>query len=277
MSKVIRTARISGSIVTLGDAERELHLKEEQQEPDESVVDLARLLDARVEEVCKQLDQEWEERLRREKEELQAAADQHLQEAQAQWQAEREQLHQQRYEEGHQAGMDAREAEAREAVERLDRLHQAFKQERTQVLKEAELLVVDLATTLAHRVTGIQAEIDHKVLVRVIQTALEHLNERSNLEIKVHPDDLQIARRFAQRWVEKVAQDAVLKVTSSDHVSRGGCMVEGREENIDARLDEQFQVLNRALRAALFGEDETSESGDGEDSEERGEEGSSDE
>lgn len=276
MSKIIRTARISGAVVTLGNVERELYLQEEQ-EPDESVIDLARLLDARVEEVCKQLSEEWQERLRREKEELQAAAEKRLQEAEEQWQTERQQLHQQRYEEGYQAGLDAREAEARDAVERLDALHQAFKQERAQVLQEAELLVVDLATALARRVTRIQAEIDHEVLVRVMQTALGHLSERSNLEIKVHPDDLRIARRFAQRWVEKVARDAVLKVTPSDHVSRGGCMVEGKEENIDARLDEQFQVLNQILRAALSGEEEASESGDDEDSEERDKEETGDE
>ena len=32
-------------------------------------------------------------------------------------------------------------------------------------------------------------------------------------------------------------------------------MIEGGEENIDARLDEQFQVLHAALRAAVGGEE----------------------
>jgi len=264
VSKVIRTARIAGPVVTLGEVERDLY-RAEADGSEEVLVDLARLVDDQVAAMRQQLEAQWEERLRREKEELQAAADQGLAEAETRWQAEREQVHQQRYEEGYQAGLDAREAEAREAVERLDILHQALIQERAQVLKEAERAVVDLAVALAHRVTGIQAEIDHQVLVRVIRTALEHLGEGSNLEIKIHPDDLQIARRFVQKWVEKVAQDAVIKVLPSDHVGRGGCMIEGREENIDARLEEQFQVLQQALRAAVYGEDDEGENAVSED------------
>jgi hypothetical protein len=32
-------------------------------------------------------------------------------------------------------------------------------------------------------------------------------------------------------------------------------MLEGAEENLDARLEEQFQVLHRALRAAVYDEE----------------------
>lgn len=253
MSKIIRTVRVTGPVVTLGEVERELYLKEEEvQEP--PLVDLARLLEDRMAAMRKRLEEEWTARLSKEKEALQAAADQRLSEAEARWQAEREQLYQQRYEEGYQAGLEAREAEAREAVERLAALHQAIEQERAQLLREAEGLVVELAIAVARRIVGVQVEIDPKVLLRGVRAALEQLSEWSQLELKVHPDDLQIARRFAQRWVEKVAQQAIIKVLPSDSVGRGGCLVEGNEENIDARLESQLQVLHQALRAALSGE-----------------------
>ena len=258
MSKIIRTARIAGPVVTLGEAERGLYLKKGRDKEDAGI-DLAGLLEARVTEVCQQLETEWEQRLQQEKDALQAAADQRLQESETQWKTELEQISRQRYEEGHQTGLDEREAEAREAVERLDVLHQAFKQERAQLLHEAEGLVVDLAIAVARRIIGVQVECDEKLLMRVIRTALQHMGEESNLEIKVHPDDLQIARRFAQLWVQKVDQDAVLKVRPSEHVSRGGCMVEGREESVDARLEEQLQVLHQALRTTLGNEEEPSQ------------------
>ena len=252
MSKVIRAVRITGQVVTLGQAERDLYQDEGQEE---GVLDLASLLQTRVEAVQGQLNKEWEARLRQERESLQAAAAKQLEEAEARWQAELEQARQQRFEEGHQAGVAAKEAEAREAVERLDVLHQSLEKERGQILREAEVLVVDLAAALARRVTKIQAETDHRILIQVVRNALEHLSEHSNLLIRVHPEELKIARKFAARWTEKIDRDAVLKVLASEHVSRGGCMIEGGEENIDARLDEQFQVLHEALRAAIGGEE----------------------
>ena len=44
----------------------------------------------------------------------------------------------------------------------------------------------------------------------------------------------------------------MLKVRASEIVARGGCMIEGLEENVDARLEEQIKVLHDGLRTALF-------------------------
>jgi flagellar assembly protein FliH len=255
LAKIYRTVRIDGPVVTLGKAEHQLHQKEGQEE-EAPVVDVAALLAARVEEAQGQLNAEWEIRLQQERTDLQAEADARLEESETRWRAEMEQIHQQRYEEGHADGVAAKEQEVREAVERLDALHQSLSQERGQVLIEAEIVMVDLALALAQRVTGMQIELDHKVLTRVMRNALEHLSEHSNLVVKVHPEDLQIANKFAAMWVEKVAQEAVLKVEASNHVDRGGCMIEGREENVDARINEQFEVLQEALRAAVYAKKE---------------------
>ena len=250
MSKIIRTVRLGGEVITLGAAERDLHEEAEEQSLDS--IGLAQIIDEQVTGVRKQLDTEWEAKLRQEMEYLQAEADKRLQASEAQGEEQRGEVHQQRYEEGYQVGLDEREAESVEAVARIGVLHESMIAERAQVLKEAEETVVNLAAALAKRIVGFQVEASPKVLVQVVRSALRHLSDSSNLEIKVHPDDLQMARRFAAHWVEKVDEDAVLKVRASDHVGRGGCMIEGREENVDARLEEQAQVLHDGLRAAFF-------------------------
>ena len=250
----MRSVRVDGPVVTLGEAERRIHSAQGEEEAP-GALNLGNMVEARVEAVRRQLNEQWEARLNQERERQAAGAARQLEEAETRWQAELERVKQERYDEGHQAGLAAREAEAREAVERFGVVHDSLARERGQVLREAEVTVVDLAVALARRVVGIQAEMDHKVLVRIVRSALEHLSDHSFLQIKVHPDDLQIARRFAAAWVEKVSQSSVLRVEASDHVSRGGCMIEGQEENVDARLVEQFQVLQDALRGAIYGDE----------------------
>ena len=156
VSKVIRTVRLGGSVVTLGEAERELNEEIEEQSLDS--IGYGQLIESQVEQVRKELEAEWEAKLRQEMEYLQAEADKSMREAETRFGEDRAQVHQQRYDEGYQAGLDQREAEAAEAVLRMGVLHD------------------------------------------------------SNMEIKVHPDDLQIARRFAAHWIEKVDQDAVLNL-----------------------------------------------------------------
>ena len=122
MSKVIRTARIDGPVVVLGELERKLY-QDDGKEQEPALFDLAAMLEARVEAVRNELNQEWEERLQQERHKLQEAAEKKLEEDKAKWNVEFEEVHRQRYAEGLQEGVESKEAEAREAVERLDVLH----------------------------------------------------------------------------------------------------------------------------------------------------------
>jgi len=244
---------MSDAVVTLGGAAGSLHLQDGDA-AEQPTVDLESLLASRLEAALGAVVQEWEGRLQQEHETMRAAAERRQEEADEAHRAELEQVRQERYDEGHQAGVTAKEDEVREAVARLDALHESLKAARRQVLMEAETLVVDLAVAIARRVTGIQVETDPKALLTVVRTALEHIGDRSSLVIKVHADDLGIARRFARRWVEKMDAEAVLRVVVGDTVERGGCMIEGQTENVDARLEEQLGALHAALREAVDAE-----------------------
>ncbi|MCC7263644.1 MAG: hypothetical protein IT369_14095 [Candidatus Latescibacteria bacterium] len=251
MSKVIRTVRFSGPVVTLGQLERELYLNQLDEAEGGTDVDLAGLLSNRVENLGQELEARWEARLQEERRQLQEEAEARLAQTEAHWQQVVEQTSKERYQEGFAAGVADREAEARQAVETMAQLHDAIEVQRAQILREADQLVVDLAVAVARRVTGVQAAFDSKILLRAVRDALEHLGGQSQLVLKVHPEDLNIARKFAQRWTEKSGRDTPLRVRAGDEVDRGGCLLEGDEANLDARLETQLEALRLALMDAL--------------------------
>ena len=152
MSKIIRTARVGSSAVTIGKPPRTLSVEDEEH-LDPPAVDLAVLIQARVAESKQELDAEWEKRLSRELGQVREAAEEKLAQAEAQSREQHEKIAKERYDEGYKAGSDDNIAEVTRAVSRLDALHESLKQEHSQVLLEAENLVVDLASALAQRVT----------------------------------------------------------------------------------------------------------------------------
>ncbi len=250
MSRIIRTVRIAGPVFTLGQAERELRLKASEGDLNGGL-DLERIVRERAAALRQELEQHA---AARHQEAVQAAAEaaaRRLQEVQEQAAVDQQRTAERRFQEGYRQGLDEREAEAREAVERLATLHEALKQERARVLRDGEELVVDLAMAVAERILDAQVDLDRTVVARIIRKTLEHLGEHGNLEVHVHPDDLKLARRLVQRWVERVDRDSVIRVRVSDLVDRGGCMVEGKEQNVDARLCPQLTVLHEALRRRL--------------------------
>jgi flagellar assembly protein FliH len=252
VSKIIRTVRVAGPVVTLGQAERDLYLRNEATD-ETAQLDLAKLVAARVGELRQGLEETLSSRHQEAMEAAESAAAQRLEAAQSQAAAELERVAQQRHQEGYQEGLDQREAEAREAVERMGTLHEALKQEHGQILREADTLIVDVAVAVAERIVRARVDVDRTVVARIVHAALDDLAAHGLLEIHVHPDDLQVARRFAQRWVERVDDDAVIKVRGSEHISRGGCMIEGADQNVDARLERQLAALRDALQEQAEG------------------------
>ncbi len=253
MSKVIRTARFTGPVVTVGQAERDLYVERyRDQDQGAEGLGLADLLAQDAVQTVDELNAEWERKLQQEVNYVRGEGEKHIQESEAAWQQERAQLHEQRYEEGVRSGVEQCEAEVKEAVDRIDVLHQSIEAERAQIMVEAETDVVDLIMSISRKILDLQAVSNPKGLLQVVRNALSHMSERSNLEIQVHPEDLAVVQRYAKEWVAKVDKQAVLKVHESPHVDRGGCMIGGREENVDARIEEQLQVLHQMLRNAVF-------------------------
>ena len=253
MSKVIRTARFTGPVVTVGQAERDLYVERYRDEDQGTEgLGLADLLAQDAAQTVNALNAEWERKMQQEVSYVRGEGEKHLQEVETAWQHERAQLHEQRYEEGVRSGVEQCEAEVKEAIDRIDVLHQSIEANRAQIIIEAETDVVDLVMLISRKILGLQAVSNPKALLQVVRNALSHMSERSNLKIQVHPDDLAVAQRYANHWVAKVDKQAVLKVRESPHVDRGGCMIEGREENIDARVEEQLQALHQLLRSAVF-------------------------
>jgi flagellar biosynthesis/type III secretory pathway protein FliH len=251
VAKVIRPVRISSNVVTLGQAVSGLYL--DQDDGEEVGIDMAALVARRAENLQGRLETEWRDRLEAERQRLEGEGSQTQESAQLRWDQERAELVEARYQEGYAAGVEAKEEEVRQALERLEALHEAFANQRRKIVREAETLVVEVALGLGRRITGLQAETDPKILARVMRRALENLAESGEITVRVHPDDLQLARRFAAHWVKKVEEDTVLKVRPGANIEPGGCMIEGVDENIDARLEAQFRVLGEELRQAVLG------------------------
>ena len=268
MSKVIRTARFAGPVVTVGQAERDLYVERYRDGAEGADgLGLAGLLTQDAQQREHALNAEWESKLQSEVSYVRGEGEKRLQEAEAAWQNERAQLNEERYEEGVRSGVEQCEAEVKEAISRIEVLHQSLEANRAQIMVEAEVDVVDLVVFIARKILGLQAVSNPKALLQVVRNALSHMSEKSNLEIRVHPDDLAVVQRYANHWVAKVDKEAVLKVRESVHVDRGGCLIEGAEENIDARLEEQLQAMHQRLRSAVFdqadaGEERSSQSED---------------
>lgn len=142
---------------------------------------------------------------------------------------------------GYAAGYDRGEAEARRhmqsQVERFHGLAARLDEARAALLDDAEDGAVELAFVAVCRILGEQAATREGVLAMVAQCAIA-VREREQVDVRLHPDD------FAQLGTEGAQQ---LRFRPDPGIVMGGCVVDGANGSLDARLETQLARLAETL------------------------------
>jgi type III secretion protein L len=147
------------------------------------------------------------------------------------------QLREAAYQEGHQA-----------ALGELNRFLLDAREKRDTALKDVEQDVLRLAVKLAEKIIGRAIDQDDETLADIVATAIRHARQQEMLVIRVNPADLSIVQRYHDR-LSSTTRARYLDIVADPRVGRGGCVVESESGAVDAQLETQLRVLERALLA----------------------------
>ena len=124
---------------------------------------------------------------------------------------------------------------------------------RDETLRKTEKDVLTLAVRLAEKIVGREIESDDKAIIDIVSTAMQNARQRERLTIKVNPADLPEVKKEAKQ-LKASAQTKYIDFVADPRVEKGGCLIESEVGTVDARLETQFRVLERALLAQSEGE-----------------------
>jgi type III secretion protein L len=141
------------------------------------------------------------------------------------------------YEEGHEAALAELNHVLLEAHERRDA-----------ALAGAERDVLRLAVKLAEKIIGREIERDDATLADLVSAALRHVRQQEALTVRVNPADLPRVQAHRDR-LDPAGRARFIDLVADPRVGHGGCIIEGESGTVDARLDTQLRVLERALLA----------------------------
>lgn len=166
-----------------------------------------------------------------------AEAAQHAEELRARAELEARELREAAYVEGRE-----------EALSELNQLLLEAHERREAAFAEAERDVLRLAVKLAEKIIGREIERDDAALADLVAAALRHARQQEALTIRVNPADLPRVLAHRDR-LDPSGRARFLDLVPDPRVGHGGCIIEGESGTVDARLDTQLRVLERALLA----------------------------
>jgi flagellar assembly protein FliH len=111
---------------------------------------------------------------------------------------------------------------------------------RTSMFAQSEQAILDLVAHIAKVIFGEGVTLPREALETAFGRALTEARPLGNLRVRVHPSDAAI---LSPAWAQQVAPTGQrLELVSDETIRRGGCLVEGENGMVDARVDSQLQL-----------------------------------
>jgi type III secretion protein L len=127
------------------------------------------------------------------------------------------------------------------------------RERRDAAVASAERDVLTLAVKLAEKIIGREIERDLAALADIVAAALRHARQNEALTVRVNPADLPSVEAHRTR-LDPAGRARFLDLVADPRVGPGGCVIESESGTVDAQLETQLRVLERALLARAAGD-----------------------
>ena len=151
---------------------------------------------------------------------------------------------------------EAEEAARREAAERLAASHRALEAALDAVeaaeapaLRALEKNIVALAVAVARHVIGREVKGDARAIAELVRRAIAEFPIDQPLRVRLNPGDLSTISAAVSPDGEPlaIAPGRNLRWVADPRIESGGCMVEGREQIVDGRVDRALERIYKAM------------------------------
>lgn len=143
----------------------------------------------------------------------------------------------------------AREQGYEDGIAKLNELALRFQEQQSKLQEENRASLIRLAVRVSEKILGRELEVNEDALTDIVIRAIRGIRHERRIQIRVHPSELAKSRAGLGRILEEVGATKEIEFREDASVTSGGCIVETDLGIIDARLDTQLRVLEKALLA----------------------------
>ena len=113
-------------------------------------------------------------------------------------------------------------------------------------VERMEAEIVRLALSIAKKIIGYETK-HSQVIQHVVKQAMEKVNDTRQLIIKLNPKDLDAVQLLKADLLPEDDLGANFRIEADEGIKRGGCIIETQLGDIDARIDQQLNIIEALL------------------------------
>ena len=121
----------------------------------------------------------------------------------------------------------------------------------TSVRGDMEKVLVPVALKAAKKIVGREMELSENTIVDIVSNTLKSVSQHKRIVIYVNKKDLDPLEKGRERLKNIFENLETLSVRERNDIAPGGCVIETEGGIINARLDNQWNALEKAFSALI--------------------------
>lgn len=158
---------------------------------------------------------------------------------------------------GEQDGKEAAGNRIQQAVDALTRAAEDLKRLQQTLSENSEERLVELALAIGRKVVGYEIVSNREVVVNVAREALKSVGNLQEVTLKLNPQDLRFLEENQMSIAQLAPHISDVYVEASDSIEQGGCVIDSACGKVDAQIDNQLKLIEKAFQRELGNRSET--------------------
>jgi flagellar biosynthesis/type III secretory pathway protein FliH len=114
-----------------------------------------------------------------------------------------------------------------------------------------------LALAIGRKVVGYEIVSNREVVVKVAREALKSVGNLQQVTLKMNPQDLRFLEENQMSVAQLAPHISDVRVEAADSIEQGGCVIDSSCGRIDAQIDSQLKMIEKAFQTELSKRSET--------------------
>ncbi len=157
-------------------------------------------------------------------------------------------------ERGHDAARESLLAETSGIRQALGELGERLEERWRDTFERPREEILQLIMEIAGQVVLDEVTRVPDVIKRKLHVAMDRLGTSERVTIELHPEDVEVARRYLDGVTDGLARNASMELVERSDMERGGCRVVGDGSKVDLTSETQLEILEARLRETVGGE-----------------------
>lgn len=151
------------------------------------------------------------------------------------------------FSEGKKAGSES-EKKFASVIKNLQQSLIDLEKSKKEMILNAEKGAVELAFAVSKKIVRSEVSINKSIIVDIIREALKKVMDYNKIKIKLRPSDYEFINTYEGEFSDffKTSDNVVFEQDES--ILDGGCLIETDSGHIDARIENQLQMIEDAFR-----------------------------